>query len=121
MGGEERPRQVAVVTRYSTTARAMARPSYVPVPRPISSRTISERGVAWRRIAAVSIISTMKRALARRDVVLRADAGEDAIHEADTRRLRRDKEPICAIRTISATCRRIGALARHVRPGDEES
>ena len=44
----------------SSTAQAIARPSSVAVPRPISSTTTSERGPAWCRMAAVSVISTMK-------------------------------------------------------------
>ena len=40
--------------RYSATAQAMASPSKVDVPRPISSSRTRLRGVAWRRIAAVS-------------------------------------------------------------------
>ena len=44
----------------STTDRAMDRPSYVLVPLPISSRMISERGVAWLSMDAVSTISIMK-------------------------------------------------------------
>ena len=40
-------------------AQASANPSKVLVPRPTSSRTSSEREVAWWRIRAHSAISTM--------------------------------------------------------------
>ena len=49
-----------VSRRYSETARAIARPSSVEVPRPTSSMITKERTVAARRIFAVSIISTRK-------------------------------------------------------------
>ena len=46
-------------------------------------------------------------ALAGGEVVLRADAGEDAVHQPDARRAPPARtQPICAISTISATCRR---------------
>ena len=41
-------------------AKASARPSKVEVPRPISSISTSDRSVAPFRIAAASVISTMK-------------------------------------------------------------
>ena len=78
----------------SSTAQAMASPSRVAVPRPISSTTTSERGPAWCRIAAVSVISTMK--------VLRPRARSSA---APTRLNSRSTTPIAA------------ALGRHRQPG----
>ena len=69
----------------SSTAQAMARPSSVAVPRPISSTTTSERGPAWCRMAAVSVISTMK--------VERPRARSSA---APTRENRRSTTPIVA-------------------------
>ena len=42
-----------------------------------------ERSVAWWRMVAVSIISTMNVRLAAREVVVRADAGEDAVDQPD--------------------------------------
>ena len=55
------------------------------VPRPISSRITSERGVAWFRMAAVSTISTMK--------VERPRARSSA---APTRENSRSTTPMCA-------------------------
>jgi len=48
------------VSRCSTTAHAMASPSKVAVPRPISSSSTRLRGVAVFKIVAVSVISTIK-------------------------------------------------------------
>ena len=45
---------------YSTTAQAMERPSKVLVPLPISSRIRRLFLVAFRRILATSVISTIK-------------------------------------------------------------
>src|SRR5579885_3225628 len=46
--------------RNSATLHAIDSPSNVDVPRPISSRTTSERSVALWMMLAVSFISTMK-------------------------------------------------------------
>ena len=103
----------------SRTARAMASPSSVPVPRPTSSRMSSERAVAWCRIAAVSTISIMK-----------VDWPRARSSWAPTRVKMRSTRP------TRARCRRHpgadlgqehdqrglpqpGALAAHVRPGDD--
>ena len=43
----------------------------------------SERSVAWLRMMAVSLISTMKVDWPRGEVVGGADAGEDAVDEAE--------------------------------------
>ena len=48
------------VLQAHTAVPAIASPSRVAVPRPISSTTTNERGPAWCRIAAISVISTMK-------------------------------------------------------------
>ena len=82
-------------------AQAMERPSKVLVPRPISSRSTRLRGVALRRMLAVSIISTMKvemprerRSLAPTRVKMRSTTPMWA-DSAGT------KEPICAMSTMS--------------------
>ena len=77
------------------------------VPRPISSRMTRLRSVALFRMFAVSSISTMKVLWPRGQVVVRADAREDAVHQADARRASAGtNEPICASSAISATWRR---------------
>ncbi len=76
------------------------------MPRPTSSRITSERGVAWWRMLAVSVISTMK-----------VDSPRASMSDAPTRVKMRSvspmvadaagtKQPACAIRVISATWRR---------------
>ena len=52
--------RIFVLLIYSTTAQAIERPSKVLVPRPISSRIRRLFFVAFRRIFATSVISTMK-------------------------------------------------------------
>ncbi len=49
-----------IVMRYSTMLQAMEIPSYVLVPRPISSSITRLRGVILLIMLAVSFISTMK-------------------------------------------------------------
>ena len=90
----------------SSTAQAIASPSRVAVPRPISSTTTSERGPAWCRIAAVSVISTMKVRAPARQVVGRADPAEQPIHHADVALSAGTGSPAWASTTISAFCRR---------------
>jgi hypothetical protein len=63
-------------------------PSKVLVPRPISSSTARLRGVNWVRMLAVSFISTMKVDSPPARFVGRADAGEEAVDDADLRRRR---------------------------------
>ncbi len=81
-------------------------PSKVAVPRPTSSRITRLSALAWWRMLAVSIISTMK-----------VDSPRARSSEAPTRVKIRSttpsrtlsagtKLPACAISTISATCRR---------------
>ena len=89
---------------YSITAQAILKPSKVLVPRPISSRIRRLLFVAFRRILATSVISTMKVLcpLARSSeaptrVKIRSTTPIFA-EEAGT------NEPICAIRTIRAVC-----------------
>ena len=76
------------------------------MPRPISSRMTSERGVALCRMALVSIISTMK--VDWPDV--RSSPAPTRVKMRSTTPMRADaagtKLPICAISTISATWRR---------------
>ena len=90
--------------QYSSTAFAIAIPSYVEVPLPISSSTINEEAVACFKIFAVSLISTMK-----------VDCPEARSSEAPilvnilstiptVADLAGTKEPICAIRIIRAVC-----------------
>ncbi|OQA90347.1 MAG: hypothetical protein BWY28_00274 [bacterium ADurb.Bin236] len=93
------------LARYSTAAQAMDRPSRVPVPRPISSRTTRERGVAARRMWLNSVISTMKvdcpdarSSWAPMRVKTLSRRGMSAL-SAGT------KEPMCAIRAIRAVWR----------------
>ena len=83
----------------------MDMPSKVLVPRPISSRISRECRVAWRRMSATSVISTMKvdcpadrSSLAPMRVKIRSTTPIRVL-EAGT------KEPIWAMRAISATCR----------------
>ena len=60
-------------------------------------------------------------ALAAGDVVLGADAGEDAIDQSDPGANRQGRsEPIWAIRTIRATCRSQRAFAGHVGTGEDD-
>ena len=88
----------------SMTAQAIERPSKVLVPRPISSRTRRLFFVAFLKIFATSVISTIK--------VLCPDARSS---EAPTlvkilsqipmfASSAGTKLPICAMRTISAVC-----------------
>ena len=90
---------------YSITAQAIESPSKVDVPRPISSRIRRLLGVAFLKILATSVISTMK-----------VDWPEARSSEAPTRVKIRStrpifalfagtKLPIWAIRTISALWR----------------
>jgi hypothetical protein len=83
----------------------MESPSKVEVPRPISSRITRLRSVALFTMFAVSFISTMKvdwprerSSLAPTRVKMRSTRPISAL-EAGT------KLPICASRTINATCR----------------
>ena len=93
-----------VLAIYSTTAHAILNPSNVLVPLPISSRIIRLLGVAFLKILATSVISTMK-----------VDCPEAKSSDAPTRVNIRStihifaesagtKEPVCAISTISAVC-----------------
>ncbi len=87
-------------------ASARARPSRVEVPRPISSRITSDRPVAWLRMRAVSVISTMKvdcpfcrKSDAPMRVKMRSTRPK-AMASAGT------KEPVWASTTSSAAVRR---------------
>ena len=81
----------------------MAMPSKVEVPRPISSRMSRLRAVAFFRISATSVISTMKVDLPE----ARSSDAPMRVKMRSTTPMRADfagtKLPICAIRTISAT------------------
>ena len=102
------------------TARAIAIPSYVLVPRPISSRMSSDRGVALWRIALVSIISTMK--VDCPDV--RSSPAPTRVKTRSTTPIRADdagtKLPHCAISTISATWRRYVDFPAMFGPGEHD-
>ena len=98
----------------------MLTPSYVEVPRPISSRITRLRPVACRRIAAVSAISTMNverpplrsscapirvkiRSHTPMVASVRGDVRSDLSEQHDARRLAK-----------------VGRLARHVRAGEHD-
>ena len=95
---------------YSTIAQAIDMPSYVLVPRPISSRRTSERSDRLWRIVAVSSISTMN-----------VDSPLEILSDAPTRvkilsimPISADsagtKQPVCARSTIRAVCLRSALL-----------
>src|SRR5437764_880852 len=82
------PLRSALSWRNSMMAQASERPSNVAVPRPTSSRMISERSVALLRMFAVSCISTMNvdspRASWREDRGAHArDRAEELVVEAE--------------------------------------
>ena len=83
----------------------MAMPSKVEVPRPISSRISKLRAVAWVRISATSVISTIKVDLPME----RSSEAPMRVKIRSTMPMRADlagtKEPIWAMRTMRATCR----------------
>ncbi len=106
MGGEERPRPHAMdeVLHHragdgDAVVRARAAPDFIEDDQRARRRVAEDRGGLHHL--------DEEGARACREVVLRADAGEDAIDEADRAPTSAGtNEPICAIRTISATCRR---------------
>ena len=113
-------RQLVVVRREHRLAadarRAGARspptrsttPSYVDVPRPISSSSTRLRAVARVQDRARLAHLHHERRLPAHQVVARADAREDAGRPRRSRAARAGtKLPICAISTISPICRRI--------------
>ena len=57
--------------------------------------------------------------LPAREIVARADAGEDAVHEIDARLRGRDERAGVREQREQRDLPDVGALARHVRPGDE--
>ena len=59
-------------------------------------------------------------ALPGRQVVLRADAGEDAIHQPDARRLRRDERADLRQQRNQRDLPQVGRFARHIRPGQQQ-
>ena len=86
-------------------AQASEMPSKVLVPRPISSRITRLRGVALLRMLAVSVISTMNVLWPAAQLVGRADAGEEAVDDADP-------GPLAPARSC-----RSGPAWRSARPG----
>ena len=84
--GEERARFADWSWMYSATAQAMLTPSKVLVPRPTSSRMIRlSRGGVVEDVRGLDHLDH-EGALAAREVVGGADAGEDAVHHADRAR-----------------------------------
>ena len=75
------------------------------VPRPISSNTTNDRGVAWFKIAAVSTISTMKVDWP----VVRSSCSPTRVNIRSTKPMTAwvagTKLPIWAIRVMIAACR----------------
>ena len=89
---------------YSTTAQAMLRPSYVDVPLPISSSMTRDLSVAFLRMFATSVISTM-------NVLWPLARSSDAptlvnilSHTHTFALFAGTKLPTAAISTISASC-----------------
>ena len=96
MRGEQRLRADLVVQVFDDAPREADKPSNVLVPRPISSRMIRlrARGV----VEDVGRLAHLdhERGLPARQIVARADAGEDAVHEINARFRRRNKTSRCA-------------------------
>ena len=102
----------------SITAHASASPSYVAVPRPISSSTTRLRDVAVFRITAVSVISTMNvdRPRARLSAApMRVNTRSTMLSVAESAGT---NDPICARITIAAACRRYVDLPPMFGPSD---
>ena len=99
--GEQRLGARVSAAMCSTTAQASESPSYVAVPRPISSRMMKLRGVAVFRMTAVSVISTMN---------------------VERPRARLSEAPIrVKIRSISGSMRRVrGHPASHLRQNRDQ-
>ena len=117
VSGEERARADAA-WRYSSVAQASARPSKVAVPRPISSSRMRE--LLCRGIEDGGGLGHLDHegGAAARHVVAGADAGVDAVDEAEAHagggneaaHLRHDDEQRCLTK--------VGGFAAHVGAGD---
>ena len=104
----------------SSTAQAIASPSSVAVPRPISSTTTSERGPAWCRMAAVSVISTMKVERPRARSSAAPTRREQPVHHADARGFRRHRQAGLGEHDDQRVLPQEGGFAGHVRPGQQQ-
>ena len=97
----------------------MLRPSKVAVPRPISSSTTRLR----RRRAVQDVRGLLhlhhERRLAARDVVRGADAGEDAVDDAQLGLARRHERAGLRQQAQQRHLAQVGGLAAHVRAGQD--
>ena len=105
--------------RYSAMAQARARPSSVEVPRPISSRMTS--GSAGGVVEDVGGLGHFDHegGLAAGEVVGGADAGEDAVDEADGGGLGGDEGAGLGHQHEEGDLADVGGFAGHVGAGDE--
>ena len=91
------------------------------MPRPISSSSTSERGVAQPQDVGGLAHLHHEGALPGAEAVGGADAGEEPVHHGRSRRAPAGtKEPLCASSTISADLPQVGALAAHVGAGQQQ-
>ena len=97
----------------------MERPSKVDVPRPISSRMTKAALGGVVDDVRCFVHLDHEGGLAAREIVVRADAGENAIDQADLRALRRDKAADLRHQHDQRDLADIGRFTRHVRPGDD--
>src|SRR5450755_3884603 len=110
------PLRDAVSCRNSMIAHASDNPSNVAVPRPTSSRTMSDDDVALLRMFAVSCISTMNVDSPR---ARWSDAREDAIENAECRFRGGDKTAGLVEKNDERDLAQVGRFAAHVRAGDD--
>ncbi len=104
----------------SVIAQASEMPSNVLVPRPISSRiTRLLRGRVVEDVGGLGHLDH-ERALAAAQLVGRADAGEEPVDDADPGASGRDEAADLGQDRDQGDLADIGALARHVRAGDQE-
>ena len=89
------------------------------MPRPISSRMTSACGPAWLRIAAVSIISTMKVERPRARSSAAPTRREQAVDDADMGGARRHVGADLGEHGDQRVLAQEGRLAGHVGPGDQ--
>ena len=94
-------------------------PSCVLVPRPISSSTIRLRSVAARRTVGRLLHLDHEGRAPARQIVHGADAGEDAVHQPDARRLGRHERARLRQQHDQRDLAHPGALAGHVRAGQD--
>ena len=103
----------------SAIAHARLRPSSVLVPRPISSRI--DQAAVGRVVEDVGRLGHLdhERRLPGVQLVARADAGEEAVGQADRRALGRHVAADLRQQRDQRDLADVGALAGHVRAGDE--